>query len=132
MACRSKVYRLSGNVWSDGTTTPVYHSMLRLARADWAKARVSLITEGSSGAEICTSAAAYGDEESDFNAPAVVDFPATPTTAANNTTAWGASYAAFDVTKQQVDLGVRCKNSGAGTKMEHVRVTLIVDLSEEP
>jgi len=121
-------------VWSDGTTnTPgLYHSILRLKRSEWAKARLSLITEAASSANLTvSSAAAYGDEESDFDSPTVVAFPATPTSVTGNNTSWGSEYAAFDAAKQQVDIGVRCVNINSSSKMEHVRVTIVVDVSEE-
>jgi len=132
MACRTKTYQETANVWSDGTTTTpgLYHSMMRLRRAEWAKARVSLIVEGSSGSETVSTAVAYGDDESDFDNPTVATFPSTPTSVTGNDTSWGTEYASFDASKQLVDLGVRCINS-TGSKMEHARVTLVVDVTEE-
>jgi hypothetical protein len=85
-----------------------------LRRAEWAKARVSLVVEGSSTAETVITAVVYGDDESDFDNPSAADFPTTATSVTGNDTSWGTEFAAFEESWQLVELGVR-----------------IVDVSEE-
>jgi hypothetical protein len=131
VACRSKTYQASRNVWSDGSTTAIYHSMLRFSRAEWARARISLIGEGGSGNITVSSAVAYGDDESDFDNPSSSDFPTTPTSITTTGSQWGAAYSTFDVTKQLVDVGVKVRNTSSGGKMEHMRITVVVDVAEE-
>jgi len=95
---------------------------------------MTIFVEGSSGNETTTAAVAYGNRESDFNSPTVAVFPSValggPSTLTGDGAFYGASYADLDSGKQWVDFGVTMANSGGSTKMEHGRVTLIVDLSE--
>lgn len=130
MACASKTFRVSRSVWGDGTTTPVYHSFLRLPVSDWAKARFTLMVEGTSGNLTVSSAVMYGEKEADFATGTGTDFPTPATTLTADGSAYGTLYGNFDLGQQLVDIGVRAKNTTANAKIEQARVTLLVDVSE--
>lgn len=129
MGCAKKRYQATQSVWSDGTTTAIYHSFFRLMISEWAKARISVMMEGSSGALTISSAVLYGDEEVDFASATASDFGG-PVTLTADGPAWGASYAVFDVSRQQVDVGLKVKNSAGSSKMEQARATVLIDVSE--
>lgn len=131
MGCAKKRYRSTQSVWCDGVlNNPIYLLFFRLSTSDWAKARVSLLMEGSSGELTVSSAAMYGDEEVDFATATASDFAGPTTVIDTDQAAWGASFASFDTTRQLVDIGVKVKNNSANGKLEAARVTLIVDVSE--
>lgn len=132
MACKTKTLRATLSAFSDGIPgSSQYHSVFRVPVASWAKARMTIYVQGSSGATTVSSALAYGNKDADFNSPTAVDFPvaAASTVTPSDSVAYGSVYGTLDPAKQLVDFGVKCANA-SGTKMEHARVTLIVDLSE--
>lgn len=130
MACASQRWRVTRSVWSNKSTTAHYHSFLRLPVGRWGRVRVSLVVEGSSSANLVASTAGvYGDVEDDFASGSPVDLPSTPTSQSGDGTAWGASFANLDASRQQLDIGVNVKNA-SGTQLEAARVTLIIDAAE--
>jgi len=135
MACKNKSVRRTIDTFTDGTTTAIYHSVLRMRVADWAKARITFFVEGSSvtgsgTGQVLSGAAAYGNQESDFDSPTVVDFPSTPQTLNGDGNVYGSAYQTLDASKQMIDFGLKCKNQAGESRNLHAHVTVLMDLSE--